>query len=196
MTKEKAAEHRAAIIAAASRLFRERGFDNVGIAEIMQAAGLTHGAFYGHFVSKDALAAAACDEAFADSLALIAARLGGPAGSLRGYVNAYLSQPHRDHGAAGCPMAAYVTEIAHQDEVVQKRFAAGIEHYIDALAERLPNGSDLHAGRRHHAIGILAKLVGGMALARATRAEAPELSEELLASLRTQIGGLADGDGS
>src|SRR5687768_14918347 len=78
VTKEQAAAHRAAIVAAAGRLFRERGFDGVGVAEITRAAGLTHGGFYGHFASKDALAAEACGQAFAESLARLEARLGRP----------------------------------------------------------------------------------------------------------------------
>ncbi|WP_247896718.1 TetR/AcrR family transcriptional regulator [Azospirillum argentinense] len=80
VSKEKAAENRAAIVKAAGRLFRERGFDKVGVAEITKAAGLTHGGFYGHFASKDALAAEACEAAFAESLGRLPADEASPEG--------------------------------------------------------------------------------------------------------------------
>ena len=111
VTKEQAAAHRAAIVAAAGRLFRERGFAGVGVAEITRAAGLTHGGFYGHFASKDALAAEACGQAFAESLALLQARLDRPDGDLLRYLDSYLSERHRDRRDGGCPMAARAVQF-------------------------------------------------------------------------------------
>jgi TetR/AcrR family transcriptional repressor of nem operon len=190
VTKEQAAAHRAAIVAAAGRLFRARGFDGVGVAEITRAAGLTHGGFYGHFASKDALAAEACGQAFAESLERLESRLGSPDGDLLRYIDSYLSERHRDRRDGGCPMAAYGTEIPHQGEAVQARFAEGVGRFVAALAARLPALESDPDERRRRAITLVAALVGGLALARATAQSAPELSTEILASVREQLGEL------
>lgn len=187
VTKQKAAEHRAAIVAAAGRLFRERGFEGVGIAEIMRAAGLTHGGFYGHFASKEALADAACGHGFAESQARLDERLDGQGGKLGRYVESYLSERHRDCPGRGCPMAAYATEIGHQHEALQRQFTVGVESYVDRVAEGLSATAADVADRRRRAIATVAALVGGMALARATAQASPELSKEILAAVRTQM---------
>lgn len=184
VTKEKAAAHRAAIVTAASRLFRQRGFDGVGVAEIMKAAGLTHGGFYGHFASKEALAAEACGEAFVHSMN----RLQPRADDILGYLESYLSELHRDRPGKGCPMAAFADEIARQSTPVQSAFTTGTAQFIDALAQRLaPLTNEDAAGRRRRAIAVLAAMVGGMALARATAGTSPELSAEILAAVRAQL---------
>src|SRR4051812_19398836 len=117
VSKEKAAQHRAAIVAAAARLFRTRGFDGVGVAEISRAAGLTHGGFYGHFASKDALAGEACEHAFAAGIGRLS-----ESGPLADYIASYLTERHRDRRDGGCPMAALATQIPRQDETVEERF--------------------------------------------------------------------------
>jgi TetR/AcrR family transcriptional repressor of nem operon len=191
VTKEQAAAHRAAIVEAAGRLFREHGFDGVGVAEITRAAGLTHGGFYGHFASKDALAAEACGRAFAESQAVLQSRLDRPDGDLLRYIESYLSERHRDRRDGGCPMAAYGTEVPHQGEAVQARFADGVGRFVDAVAERLPVVGDDPGEHRGRAITLVAALVGGMALARATARSSPELSTEILAALRARLAELA-----
>lgn len=184
VTKEKAAEHRAAIVTAASRLFRQRGFDGVGVAEIMKAAGLTHGGFYGHFASKEALAAEACGDAFVHSMT----RLQPGAADILDYLDAYLSELHRDRPDKGCPMAAFADEIARQSTPVQSEFTTGTAQFIDVLVQRLEHcQGEGTAERRSRAIAILAAMVGGMALARATAGTSPELSAEILASVRAQL---------
>ncbi|MCW2249008.1 TetR/AcrR family transcriptional repressor of nem operon [Azospirillum fermentarium] len=196
VSKEKAAENRAAIVTAAGRLFRERGFDKVGVAEITKAAGLTHGGFYGHFASKDALAAEACEAAFAESLDRLPADEASAEGALAAFLTRYLSERHRDHPEAGCPMAAFAGEMARLDPAVQDRFGAGVERFFAAVAARLPaDGGAGDAGRRARAIAIVSALVGGMALARATARTGPELSLEILDALRTQLGAWGDGQG-
>ncbi len=186
VTKQQAAANRAAVVEAAGRLFRARGFGGVGVAEISRAAGLTHGGFYGQFASKDALAAEACDRAFAESLERLEFRLGGPEGGLARLLDGYLSPRHRDRPDDGCPMAAYAAEVARGEPALQDRFAAGVERYVDALAEGLPEGGDA-AERRRRALTVLAALVGAMTLARATAATDPELSAELLAAVRQEL---------
>lgn len=188
VTREKAAAHRAAIVKAASRLFRQHGFDGVGVAEIMKAAGLTHGGFYGHFASKEALAAEACGDAFAHGMTRLQPGHAVGDGDILGYLDSYLSELHRDHPEQGCPMAAFAEEITRQSMPVQREFTAGTAQFIDALAQHLaPGAGEDAAQRRRRAIAVLATMVGGMALARATAGTSPELSAEILASVRAQL---------
>ncbi|MFG1414477.1 TetR/AcrR family transcriptional regulator [Xanthobacter sp. VTT E-85241] len=192
VSKEKAAAHRAAIIAAAARLFRERGFDGVGVAEITRAAGLTHGGFYGHFASKDALAVEAFDAAFARSVKRIAARAAPGGGGLPRYLDSYLSAAHRDAPQEGCPMAAVATEVDHQDATVQQGFASGIAAYIAAFESLLPeDGEGNGTNRRARAMLMVSALVGGMALARAVAKSDAALSKEILAGVHAQLLALA-----
>jgi TetR/AcrR family transcriptional repressor of nem operon len=199
VTREKAAAHRAAIVKAAGRLFRRRGFDKVGVAEITKAAGLTHGGFYGHFASKDALAAEACGQAFAESLDRLSAKADAPGGDLLAYVESYLSEHHRDRRDGGCPMAALAAEVPRQERPVQTCFAEGCGRFIDEIAKRLPvsgSGEAAPAERRNRAIAVLSTMVGGMALARATARSSPDLSAEILASVRGQIARLTVAPGA
>lgn len=189
VSKEKAAEHRAAIVAAAGRLFRERGFDKVGVAEITKAAGLTHGGFYGHFASKDALAAEACGAAFQESLGRLPADENSPDGPLSAFLDRYLTALHRDHPEDGCPMPAFAAEVARQDPAVQARFGEGLEGFFEMVERRLPDTVTEPAERRARAVTLVSALVGGMALARATARAAPDLSAEILAALRGQLDG-------
>ncbi|KAA0677139.1 TetR/AcrR family transcriptional regulator [Roseomonas genomospecies 6] len=189
VSKEKAAENRTAIVKAAGRLFRERGFDKVGVAEITKAAGLTHGGFYGHFASKDALAAEACEAAFAEALDRLPAVEESPEGALDSFLTGYLSERHRDQPDAGCPMAAFAGDVARQDPAVRERFGAGVVRFFDVIEARLPDREgEGAADRRARAVAIVSALIGGMALARATAQANPELSAEILESLRRQLG--------
>jgi len=191
VSKEKAAENRAAIVTAAGRLFRERGFDKVGVAEITKAAGLTHGGFYGHFPSKDALAVEACGAAFAESLGRLPADEAAPEGALAAFLERYLRDVHRERPEAGCPMSVFAMEVARLEPALQSCFGEGTERFFEAVAERLPATLADPAARRARAIAIVSALVGGMALARATARGAPELSGEILATLRRQLRDLA-----
>ena len=184
VTREKAAAHRAAIVKAAADLFRARGLGGVGVAEIMQAAGLTHGGFYGHFKSKDALAAEACLEAFTEGLDRVAADE-----NLAGYVSRYFSAAHRDRRDGGCPMVALGSEIVHQDKEVQAKFAEGISAYIAGLEDllRRTKAQSDPAAIRAEAIATVATLVGGMMLARATAQAQPDLSGEIMDTLPRSI---------
>src|SRR5215510_5949290 len=106
VSREQMAENRRRILDVASRLFREKGFDAVSVAEVMNAAGLTHGGFYGHFSSKD--------ELVAQTIAHVLAGDGRRGGNLRAYIDAYLSPRHRDNAADGCATAGLVADIRHQ----------------------------------------------------------------------------------
>src|SRR5215468_928760 len=103
VSREQVQQHRERILAAASHLFRERGFDGVSVADVMKAAGLTHGAFYGYFASKDELAARACEHALRSTLDAFGVRSRGEA-TLDGFVRDYLSSAHRDAPGGGCAL--------------------------------------------------------------------------------------------
>lgn len=181
VSREKAEENRAAIVAAGSRLFREQGFDRVSVADVCGEAGLTHGGFYGHFASKDSLEAECVDTAFSEKIA----ELTDPA-SVVAMVGRYLSVAHRDNPGQGCTMAALGALVPQRDDLVREHFATDIGRYIDALTVAL--GGEGGAGR-DRAILLVSALVGGLTLARAGKAS-PELSEEILASLRASVGAL------
>src|SRR2546427_6924385 len=137
VTKEKAAENRAALVQAAGRLFRERGIDGVGVAEISKRAGLTHGALYAQFPSKQALAAEALAHGLARSHASMTARKPQGAPTLSDHLDLYLSLDHRDNLADGCAMAASASEIVRQGEAVSARFAEGFEQMVGAVQAAL-----------------------------------------------------------
>ena len=186
LTKEKAAENRDAILAAAARLFRERGVESVSVAEIMSAAGFTHGGFYNHFSSKEALAAEACGAAF-DQRALFALDAAGEPKPLGRTVRQYLSLEHRDE-PSGCPTAALVVDAARQGGEVQAAYVEGIRDVLDALARAKAGGKPTRA-ERDRAARTLSELVGALLIARAVRDEDPELSDAVLAASRK---GLSD----
>ncbi|TIM60072.1 MAG: helix-turn-helix transcriptional regulator, partial [Mesorhizobium sp.] len=157
------------------RLFRDKGFDAVSVAEVMKAAGLTHGGFYGHFSSKDDLIA----QTLADVLA--ADSTGG--GDLRAYVDAYLSPRHRDNAAGGCPTAGLVAYIRHQTPAARLAMTEGLRSQIDHIGKALPELDP--ADRRRTAIGCWAAMVGAVILARAI--DDPALSDEVLEQTRAWI---------
>ncbi|HEV2174142.1 MAG TPA: TetR/AcrR family transcriptional regulator, partial [Nitrospira sp.] len=127
LTKEQATENRQSIIETAGRLFRESGFNGVSVADLMKAAGFTHGGFYNHFPSKEALAAEAALAGLQRSNTTLTEALMDQAGSnhsaLWPYIEAYLSSAHRDNRADGCTIASLASDAARQDEQVQASFA-------------------------------------------------------------------------
>jgi TetR/AcrR family transcriptional repressor of nem operon len=168
----------------AARLFRERGFEGVSVAEVMQQAGLTHGGFYGHFASKEALAAEAATHALVQTSSRWKATLENRgADGLTRIVDAYLSQRHRDHPGAGCAIAALGPELARQADPVRNAFAGELENLIAVLAGFLP-GAD-PAERRKRAQALMAQLVGAIVLARALGRSVQ--SAEILEAVRAAI---------
>ncbi len=164
------AEKHARILEAASRLFRERGFADVSVAEIMKATGLTHGPFYNHFASKQALMAEAIGHASAESFAGL-----DKAESAAAYQADYLSTAHRDNKADGCLIAALASEIGREPSV-----RAAVTTHIKALIDKVAAKFPWPAKRdpRAEAIRMTASLVGALILARAV--DDPALSEEIL----------------
>lgn len=171
--KETAAKHER-IVKEASRLFRERGFENVTVGEVMKAAGLTHGAFYAHFASKEALQEAAIT--YGQELSAGRARSHGATKKGRqAYVDRYLNPQHRDNPGEGCTMAALGQEVARSTPELKSAFEQGFEEILSASG-----------GDRKEAIFRTAALLGGVVLARAVRD--PQLSDEILESVRQKIG--------
>lgn len=164
ISRQAFAQNRERIVSAASELFRAHGYDGVNVAEILGAAGLTHGAFYGHFASKEALFAEACESA----LTQIAQRIDGSAGrrGMHDYIRAYLSEAHLDNAAQGCPVAALASEVARRPPVVREAYERGSRRLLASLQGLLP--PELEPDRRLAlASALLMMLSGCLALARA-----------------------------
>lgn len=175
------AEKHARILTEASRLFRARGFAGVSLSEIMKASGLTHGPFYNHFESKEALMAASIEHASELALADLA-QAGKDPKEIRSYVQGYLSAEHRDSRDHGCLMAALATDVA-RDESNGNLRSALTKHFratIDGLQRSFPWRTKKTA--RHEAINMISSMVGAIVLARAVDDSA--LSEEILKEVR------------
>lgn len=171
VSKEVVARHRENLLEAAGRLLRKRGFDKVGVAEVAAAAGLTHGALYAHFPSKEAL----CREAVTRMLGKSAGA--GDRKARRAYVEAYLSPSHVRRRETGCPYTALAADVPRTPAKVRAAFSRGLEHSLDRSTKRL--------GRRDRAIVSMALMVGAVVLARA--AEGPALRDEILAAARRDL---------
>ncbi|HEX6137620.1 MAG TPA: TetR/AcrR family transcriptional regulator [Casimicrobiaceae bacterium] len=158
---------RARIVEAAAAAFRGRGLAGVGVAELMQAAGLTHGGFYAHFGSKEALAAEAIGHAAAQTRRRLsdAAANAAPAKRLLAVVETYLSRQHGEHPERGCPVAALGAELSRGEGPAQEAFAATVREFLAWLEEQ---AADLpRAERQRQAAGALATMVGALTVARA-----------------------------
>jgi TetR/AcrR family transcriptional repressor of nem operon len=187
VTKEKVTENRAALVQAAGRLFRERGIDGVGVAEISKKAGLTHGALYAQFPSKGALAAEAMASALKSGLEKLTADRGHGPATLTDFLDYYMSSDHRDGLAVDCPMAASASEVARQDKMVSERFTEGFEQFV-ALIEHGLGGSPAKADYRQRALAMMAAMIGGVAASRAVAKADPKLSNQILRAVRQIVG--------
>jgi TetR/AcrR family transcriptional repressor of nem operon len=181
VTREQAAANREKVLDVAGTLFRQRGFDGIGVADIMKRAGLTHGGFYGQFASKDDLAAEATRVL---GKAEWRERLTGKANpSLGEVVRAYLSPRHRDDPGTGCLISALGSDAARQPRAVRRAFTDGFRARIDALVKLVPGRSQ--AARREKALATMASLVGALILSRAV--DDPALSDEILEATATEL---------
>jgi len=182
VTREQAAANREKILDVAGALFRERGFDGIGLADIMQRAGLTHGGFYGHFDSKDDLAAEMTTRILGSNRWL--ERLTGTRNpSIRQVVRTYLSKRHRDDAGHGCLFAAVGSDVVRQPKSVRHAFSEGLRRRVDALQDIMPGRA---AARRRKALAMMAGLVGALILSRAVND--PALSDEILEAAAATLG--------
>jgi TetR/AcrR family transcriptional repressor of nem operon len=178
------AENHERILDVATRLFRERGIDGIGVAELMKAAGLTHGGFYGHFKSKEDLVAQACARAVLrmrqNWTNVIDQATGDP---LEALAATYLTPKHRDATGRGCPMAAIGSEIARQGPQVRRAFTDELRPFLDYLSRSVHGNSN--SLRRQKALATYAGLVGALIVSRAV--DDPVLSNEILSAVATTM---------
>lgn len=181
VSKEQAAENRERILDAATRLFRERGFDGIGVADLMKQVGLTHGGFYGHFASKEDLMAKACQRAIDRALTYWQGKIdnrhkGDP---LNAIVKAYLSPAHHDDPGNGCLVAALGSDVARQSALVRHAVTEGVQAQIDMLTPLQHVDDD---DKREAALALYASMIGAMVLARAV--DEPEFASEILEAVK------------
>jgi TetR/AcrR family transcriptional repressor of nem operon len=177
VSRQQVRQNRQRILEAAARLFRERGLDAVSVAEVMNAAGLTHGGFYGHFESKEALIL----EALAHKRSA-RWRQRADEGDTADYIDAYLSTQHRDDPGGGCPVAGLSSAGAQASADVRATLTRTIEREVDRFSTA---GHGSAAQRRRAAIAAYAAMVGAVVLSRIV--DDKKLSQEILAATRKSI---------
>jgi TetR/AcrR family transcriptional repressor of nem operon len=196
VSREKAAENRRAIVAAASQLFRERGVDAVGLNELMKQAGFTQGGFYNHFESKAALVAEVLASAMVEGAADLAKNTRAPGDesttALRRYISRYLSQAHRDNIDHGCPVAGFAGDAPRLGAGAQSHFAGGLDDQITILAGLIAeSGSFAASGERRtlreRAMSLHCEMVGALVLSRSVAQVAPALSNEILQNVQRDV---------
>ena len=196
VSREKAAENRRAIVAAASQLFRERGVDAVGLNELMKQAGFTQGGFYNHFESKAALVAEVLASAMVEGAADLAKVARAPddesTTALERYISWYLSQAHRDNMDHGCPVAGFVGDAPRLGAGAQSHFAGGLDDQITILAGLIAeSGSFAASGERRtlreRAMSLHCEMVGAVVLSRSVAQVAPALSNEILQNVQRDV---------
>ena len=188
VSQAEALSHRAQITEVSARLFKERGLKGVSVADLMGAAGLTHGGFYGHFESKDALAGAAVARAFEQSTQRWRRRVGAAPDAAAGraaIVDSFLSPRSVREVGLGCPAVSMASDVAREPAgaAIRGPFIDGLEGLVRILAD-VQDGPDASA-RRAAALADYATLAGALLLARATEGSA--LSTDLLAAARERL---------
>ena len=175
VSKEKAAEHRASMVRAASRLFREAGVNGVGVAEVTAAASMTHGGFYRHFESKDALFREACLQAFDEVTQLkksVTARPDGAEAFRRGYL-----AESRVTGNPECPIATLALDVARHDDEAQAAFAEGLRSFLGTA------GHEVGSPQWNEETAEIARLVGALVMARAIQKADPTLAKAIVSAV-------------
>lgn len=183
-SKADAAQTRRRVVEEAARAFRARGVQGVSVPDLMQRAGLTHGGFYKHFASKDALVAEACALALNQTHArLRAAARAAPAGEgARAIIEAYLSVVHRDHPEEGCAIAALGSEIARDDPATRRQLTLGVQRLVALLGEHL---SGPLQQREELAHSLVAGMIGALLVARTV--DDAGLSTAVIDNARSQL---------
>jgi TetR/AcrR family transcriptional regulator, transcriptional repressor for nem operon len=189
VSRIQAAENRQTVINVASRLFRERGFDGIGLKDLMEGAGLTQGGFYKQFASKEDLAVEASRRALESASGRWSdAAAQNPDDPLGAVIGFYLSGDHREEKMDGCPIVALGSDAARQGSGVKAEFEAGIKARLDVLG-RLLAGTSGEASRgkasRSKAMAILATMIGAVTLSRVVND--PDLAQALLDAAAEQV---------
>jgi TetR/AcrR family transcriptional repressor of nem operon len=173
------------IVEVAARAIRRSGYAGTGVADIMKEAGLTHGAFYAHFPSREAMLAEAADRAGAESVAT-SAKVAAAAPTrqvLRALVREYLSKAHVEHADVGCPVAALGSEMPRQAPEVRRAATRRIKEMIDLVARQSPDWGQ--PGAHERALATVATMVGALLLARAV--DEPALSDAICKAAVNQL---------
>ncbi|MDE1906177.1 MAG: TetR/AcrR family transcriptional regulator [Rhodospirillales bacterium] len=179
VSKIQASDNRDAIVKAAAAHLREHGFDQMSITAVAQAAGLTHGALYSHFKSKDALKAAATERAFEDCIHSFSDL------TTTQFLDRYLSTSHREHPEQGCPGAALVSEVPWQPTHSKEAFREGIEKFIALTGKGLAATEVEHNADK--AVFVFAAMMGGLALSRALRDVDQPGSDDILRAVSGEL---------
>ena len=184
VSRIQAAENRETVINVASRLFRKRGFDGIGLKDLMKSAGLTQGAFYKQFASKEDLAAQASRRAMESAThrwsAATAAKPEDPLGAVIAF---YLSMGHRGEKMDGCPIVALGSDAARQGMDVKASFEAGIKDHLKILGRFIAKTSGEESDGK--AMAILSTMVGALTLSRVVND--PDLAQAFLDSATDQV---------
>lgn len=183
VSRKQAELNREIIVEAATHLFRERGLHGISLSDVMAAAGLTHGGFYGHFASKEALATEACQKAFEQSNLGWQEKIrhSDDAHAAReAILRPYFSTQHRDTPGDGCPISAFTPDMCHEpaDTALQHAFIDGVEQSLEVFAQ-------LQDEDREAMLAKYAMMIGALTLARATRGSS--LSDEFLEAARNTL---------
>jgi TetR/AcrR family transcriptional regulator, transcriptional repressor for nem operon len=165
------------IVEVAARAIRRTGYGGTGVADIMKDAGLTHGGFYAHFASREAMLAEAADRAGAEGVATLERVVAAapPKRALQALLRAYLSKAHVEGAETGCPVAALGSEMPRQAPEVRRAATRRIKEMIDLVARQSSDWGQ--PGAHEHALVTVATMVGALLLARAV--DDPRLSDAL-----------------
>jgi TetR/AcrR family transcriptional regulator, transcriptional repressor for nem operon len=195
VSKRQTARNKQAIIDAATRLFRERGVDGVGLNELMREAGFTQGGFYNHFDSKDALVSEVVATAMTGANARLFEMLGRPleahnANRFARQIKYYLSTNHRDDIENSCAVACLAQDARRMSEPAQARYAQGLHSALNQLASIIESDPSLraaHESPRERAIALYAQMVGALVLSRAVASADRGLADEILSAARGDL---------
>jgi TetR/AcrR family transcriptional regulator, transcriptional repressor for nem operon len=179
--EDKTRSHERIVEIAAARI-RESGTSTPGVAEIMQAAGLTHGGFYKHFGSRDELIAEAVDRTFADSEHAVAAVTMDADDPLAAFVDWYVSAEHRDNPGSGCGVVTLGSDVARAQDRVRSAYTDQVKRYLARLQDLL---ADEDSDTRRQATVMLSTLVGAVLVTRAV--DDPALSDEIMRDVRAAL---------
>jgi TetR/AcrR family transcriptional regulator, transcriptional repressor for nem operon len=195
VSKRQTARNRQLIIDAATRLFRERGVDGVGLNELMREAGFTQGGFYNHFASKDALVAEVMTTAMIGANAKLFESLGKPLEAHHGsrfarQIKSYLSRGHRDDIENSCAVACLAPDARRMSDAAQTGYAHGLDRALDQLASIVEDDPALRAAEespRDRAIALYAQMVGALMLSRAVLSADRALADEIIVAARNDL---------
>lgn len=189
VSRAQAEENRETVINVASRLFREHGFDGIGLKDLMKGAGLTQGGFYKQFASKDDLAALASRRAMESATRRWSVAAADSPDPLEAVMEFYLSSDHRGEKAEGCPLVALGSDAARQSEEVRRPFEDGIRAHFEVLDELM--GDDKGSDPSRRAMAILSLMVGAVTLSRIMEDE--NLSQGILDAAAGEVRRIARG---